>query len=54
MPLPAANLLWYGAVASILTVAFMLQHPGFDFSGAKFSGEAPDPRSFMGGVKPER
>ena len=26
------------------------QHPGFDFSGADFSGAAPDPRSFMGGV----
>ena len=27
-----------------------LQHPGFDFSGAKFSGEAPNPRTFMGGM----
>ncbi len=26
------------------------EHPGFDFSGAEFSGAAPDPRSFMGGV----
>jgi hypothetical protein len=27
------------------------QNPGFDFSGAEFSGSAPDPRKFMGGVK---
>ncbi|CDJ38395.1 nuclear movement domain-containing protein, putative [Eimeria tenella] len=26
------------------------EHPGFDFSGATFSGSAPDPRSFMGGI----
>ena len=30
---------------------FQEEHPGFDFSGAEFSGDAPDPRSFMGGVK---
>jgi hypothetical protein len=30
---------------------FQLEHPGFDFSGAEFSGAAPDPRTFMGGVK---
>eukprot|EP00743_Colponemidia_sp_Colp-15_P003072 GILK01003320.1.p1 GENE.GILK01003320.1~~GILK01003320.1.p1 ORF type:complete len:183 (+),score=22.84 GILK01003320.1:52-549(+) len=29
---------------------FQEEHPGFDFSGASFSGQAPDPRSFMGGV----
>jgi len=29
---------------------FQEEHPGFDFSGAEFSGEAPDPRTFMGGV----
>ena len=23
------------------------QHPGFDFSGAAFSGSAPDPRTFL-------
>jgi hypothetical protein len=23
------------------------QHPGFDFSGAAFSGAAPDPRTFL-------
>ena len=27
------------------------ENPGFDFSGAEFSGAAPDPRNFMGGVK---
>lgn len=30
---------------------FQQEHPGFDFSGAEFSGAAPDPRTFMGGVK---
>ena len=28
----------------------LLQHPGFDFSGAEFSGEAPNPHTFMGGI----
>lgn len=27
------------------------QHPGFDFSGAEVSGEAPNPRTFMGGLR---
>jgi hypothetical protein len=27
------------------------EHAGFDFSGAEFSGTAPDPREFMGGLK---
>lgn len=26
------------------------QHPGFDFSQATFNGEAPDPRTFLGGI----
>jgi hypothetical protein len=26
------------------------QHPGFDFSGAKFEGEVPEARTFMGGM----
>ncbi|CAD7950069.1 unnamed protein product [Amoebophrya sp. A120] len=30
---------------------FQEEHPGFDFSGADFSGSAPDARAFMGGVK---
>ncbi|PRP80857.1 putative nuclear movement domain-containing protein [Planoprotostelium fungivorum] len=29
---------------------FQEENPGFDFSGAEFSGSAPDPRSFMGGM----
>mmetsp|Transcript_10887 Transcript_10887/g.24734 ORF Transcript_10887/g.24734 Transcript_10887/m.24734 type:complete len:174 (+) Transcript_10887:52-573(+) len=29
---------------------FQEEHPGFDFSGASFSGMAPSARSFMGGV----
>jgi hypothetical protein len=28
-----------------------LQNPGFDFSGAEFSGQVPDPSTFMGGVR---
>jgi hypothetical protein len=26
---------------------FQQEHPGFDFSGAQFTGEIPDPRKFM-------
>ena len=26
---------------------FQAEHPGFDFSGAQFSGAVPDPRTFM-------
>ena len=26
---------------------FQREHPGFDFSGAEFSGAVPDPRTFM-------
>ena len=29
---------------------FQEENPGFDFSGAAFNGEAPDPSTFMGGV----
>jgi len=28
---------------------FQEENPGFDFRGAKFNGEAPDPRTFLGG-----
>ena len=35
----------------IMLERFQEEHPGFDFSGAEFSGSAPDPRKFMGGVK---
>lgn len=30
---------------------FQEENPGFDFSNAEFNGAAPDPQSFMGGVK---
>mmetsp|Transcript_21855 Transcript_21855/g.33366 ORF Transcript_21855/g.33366 Transcript_21855/m.33366 type:complete len:196 (+) Transcript_21855:65-652(+) len=30
---------------------FQEENPGFDFRDAKFNGAAPDPRTFMGGVK---
>jgi hypothetical protein len=30
---------------------FQEENPGFDFSSAEFNGGAPDPRTFMGGVK---
>jgi CS domain len=30
---------------------FQEEHKGFDFSGAEFSGSAPDPRTFLEGVK---
>ena len=30
---------------------FQAEHPGFDFSNAEFNGAAPDPRTFMGGMK---
>lgn len=33
----------------ILLERFQREHPGFDFSQANFSGQAPDARSFMGG-----
>lgn len=29
---------------------FPTQHPGFDFSQASFNGEAPNPRTFLGGM----
>merc|ERR1712151_1135828 len=29
---------------------FQEEHPGFDFSQASFSGQAPSARTFMGGV----
>lgn len=30
---------------------FQEENPGFDFRGATFNGQPPDPRTFMGGVK---
>ena len=39
------------AQKKLMLERFQEEHPGFDFSGAEFSGAAPDPRTFMGGVK---
>lgn len=36
---------------SIMLERFQEENPGFDFSQADFNGAAPDPTSFMGGVK---
>eukprot|EP01017_Pseudomicrothorax_dubius_P031502 TRINITY_DN4035_c0_g1_i7.p1 TRINITY_DN4035_c0_g1~~TRINITY_DN4035_c0_g1_i7.p1 ORF type:complete len:180 (+),score=27.53 TRINITY_DN4035_c0_g1_i7:111-650(+) len=35
----------------LLLERFQEENPGFDFSNAQFNGMAPDPRTFMGGVK---
>jgi hypothetical protein len=35
----------------LLLERFQVEHPGFDFSGAKVNGEVPNPRTFMGGMK---
>jgi hypothetical protein len=35
---------------ALMLERFQAEHPGFDFSGAEFSGSAPDPRTFMGGM----
>jgi len=34
----------------IMLERFQMEHPGFDFSGATFNGEAPNARTFMGGL----
>jgi len=34
----------------IMRERFQEENPHFDFSGADFSGQCPDPRTFMGGV----
>eukprot|EP00658_Telonema_sp_P-2_P008958 TRINITY_DN13394_c0_g1_i3.p2 TRINITY_DN13394_c0_g1~~TRINITY_DN13394_c0_g1_i3.p2 ORF type:complete len:156 (+),score=29.02 TRINITY_DN13394_c0_g1_i3:189-656(+) len=34
----------------IMRERFSEENPGFDFSNADFSGQCPDPRTFMGGV----
>jgi len=36
---------------NIMLQRFQTEHPGFDFSGASFSGACPDPTSFLGGMK---
>ena len=35
---------------SLMLERFQAENPGFDFSGASFNGQVPDPKSFMGGV----
>ncbi|KYQ88860.1 hypothetical protein DLAC_10664 [Tieghemostelium lacteum] len=35
----------------IMLERFQEEHPGFDFSSAEFSGQSPDPRTFLGGLK---
>ncbi|CAE7801676.1 Nudcd2 [Symbiodinium sp. KB8] len=35
---------------ALMLERFQAEHAGFDFSGAEFSGAAPDPQTFMGGV----
>lgn len=35
---------------SMVLERFQKEHPGFDFSNAKFSGSAPDPNKFLGGI----
>ena len=35
----------------LLLERFQVEHPGFDFSGATVNGEAPNARTFMGGIK---
>lgn len=34
----------------LLLERFQREHPGFDFSQATFNGEAPNPRTFLGGM----
>mmetsp|Transcript_38605 Transcript_38605/g.60229 ORF Transcript_38605/g.60229 Transcript_38605/m.60229 type:complete len:233 (-) Transcript_38605:1570-2268(-) len=34
----------------IMRERFQEEHPGFDFSGAEFNGQVPDPSKFMGGM----
>jgi len=35
----------------LMILLCLLQNPGFDFSQAQFSGNCPDPRTFMGGIR---
>eukprot|EP00922_Rhytidocystis_sp_ex-Travisia-forbesii_P058448 GHVS01086385.1.p1 GENE.GHVS01086385.1~~GHVS01086385.1.p1 ORF type:complete len:177 (-),score=34.43 GHVS01086385.1:265-795(-) len=39
------------AQEQLMRERFQEENPGFDFAGASFSGQAPDPRTFMGGVR---
>lgn len=38
----------------LLLERFQRENPGFDFSGASFSGSAPDAREFLGGIDRSR
>ena len=35
---------------SLMLERFQAENPGFDFSGASFNGQVPDPKTFMGGM----
>lgn len=35
---------------SLMLERFQAENPGFDFSGASFNGQVPDPKTFMNGV----
>ncbi|KAG8459768.1 hypothetical protein KFE25_014331 [Diacronema lutheri] len=36
---------------SLMLERFQTENPGFDFSGASFNGQVPDPKTFMEGVR---
>jgi hypothetical protein len=38
-------------VAELVYFDVFMQHPGFDFSQAEFSGSCPNPKTFLGGIK---
>lgn len=42
--------LCYPCLAVSCLCVLLVQHPGFDFSGATFNGMAPDAHTFMGGI----
>lgn len=35
---------------SLMLERFQAENPGFDFSGASFNGQVPDPKTFMNGM----
>ncbi|CDJ59265.1 nuclear movement domain-containing protein, putative [Eimeria maxima] len=41
---------WKSALRGHAALNPLAKHPGFDFSNATFSGSAPDPRKFLGGI----
>ena len=36
---------------SLMLERFQRENPGFDFSGADFNGQVPDPKTFMEGMR---